>query len=180
MKSVDELRKWANGLSGIWIDPNDHSIIVTTCDDMPPSMDCVSLREHVSGILDGIEREFEDMVRSLTIDAIPATDENMADAGWVRLPVDADGEPWHVGDMTENGNVVNGMTIDFHGWHFTGTRNDIDPAIHRHYVPKPTVEDVLREFYTLAVRGKKAHAEDVDNAALAEYAAKLRLAGDGE
>lgn len=48
MKSVDALRKRADGLSGIWIDPNDHSIIVTTCDDMPPSMNCVSLREHVS------------------------------------------------------------------------------------------------------------------------------------
>lgn len=44
--------------------------------------------------------------------------------------------------------------------------------------PKPTVEDVLREFYTLAVRGKAANANDVDNAVLAEYAAKLRLAGD--
>lgn len=158
MKSVDEIRKWTDGLRGVWIDPNDHSIIVTSCDDMPPSMDCVSLREHVNAILDGIEREVEER--------------------YTPLPIDADGVPWHVGDMTENGNVVNGMTIDFHGWHFTGTRNDIDPAIHRHYVPKPTVEDVLREFYTLAVRGKAANANDVDNAVLAEYAARLRLAGE--
>ena len=177
MKSVDALRKWADGLCGVWIDPNDHSIIVTTCDDMPPSIDCVNLREHVNAILDGIEREHEQYAFA-EIDALPMTDENMSASGWVRLPLDANGVPWHVGDMTENGNVVNGMTIDFHGWHFTGTRNDIDPAIHRHYVPKPTVEDVLLEFYTLAVRGKAARADDVDNAVLAEYAAKLRLAGD--
>lgn len=176
MKSVDALRKWADGLRGVWIDPNDHSIIVTSCDDMPPSMDCVSLREHANGILDEIDREFEDMVRSLTIDAIPATDENMAAAGWVRLPVDVDGVPWRVGDMTENGNVVNGMTIDFHGWHFTGTRNDIDPTIHRHYVPKPTVEDVLREFGA-GWYERMSGPETFDIAGYVErYAARLRLA----
>ena len=94
---------------------------------------------------------------------------------YTALPVDADGIPWHVGDMTENGNVVNGMTIDFHGWHFTGTRNDIDPAIHRHYVPKPTVEDVLREF---VARTQMLGCVEDEYALVAEYAAKLRLAGD--
>ena len=94
---------------------------------------------------------------------------------YTALPVDADGIPWHVGDMTENGNVVNGMTIDFHGWHFTGTRNDIDPAIHRHYVPKPTVEDVLRDY---ASRILIVGCIDEEDELVAEYAAKLRLAGD--
>ena len=94
---------------------------------------------------------------------------------YVDLPIDADGIPWHVGDMTENGNVVNGMTIDFHGWHFTGTRNDIDPAIHWHYVPKPTVEDVLRDY---ASRILIVGCIDEEDELVAEYAAKLRLAGD--
>lgn len=53
---------------------------------------------------------------------------------YVKLPVDADGKPWHVGDMTENKQTVQGMCLNKHGWHFLGTVNDIDPSIHTHYV----------------------------------------------
>lgn len=168
MDSINKLREWVNGLRGAWIDMKDHSLIFTTGDDVPPSMTSVNLREHLNGILDDIEREMTDMVP---------------------LPLDADGVPWRVGDMTDNGNVVNGMTLDFHGWHFTGTRNDIDPTIHRHYVPKPTVEDVLREFaqemnenlgmYTgEAVDADEWH--ETDERTIAEFAKRLRLAGEDE
>lgn len=61
---------------------------------------------------------------------------------YMLLPVDADGVPWHVGDITENGNIVNGICFDRCGCHFSNTRNDIDPSIHRHAKPK-TLEDVL-------------------------------------
>lgn len=64
---------------------------------------------------------------------------------YIELPVDADGVPWHVGDMTENKNIVNGITFDEHGAHFTNTLNDIDPSIHTHFVVR-TVEDVLLDF----------------------------------
>lgn len=65
---------------------------------------------------------------------------------YMELPADADGVPWHIGDMTENGNVVNGITFDRHGAHFTSTLNDIDPSIHTHFKPR-TVEDVLRDYW---------------------------------
>lgn len=61
---------------------------------------------------------------------------------YMKLPVDADGIPWHVGDVTENGNTINAICFDHYGCHFSNTRNDIDPSIHRHAKPK-TLEDVL-------------------------------------
>lgn len=163
MKSVDALRKWADGLRGIWIDPNDHSIIVTTCDDMPPSMDCVSLREHVNGILDGIEREVADMVP---------------------LPMDADGVPIHVGDVMENivcpsvHREVTGVGVEcFYGWDDgNGRYSQFDVACYRHH-HAPTVEDVLREF-ALKVAGEECMTMRTD--VVEEYASKLQLAGDAE
>ena len=181
MKSVDALRKWADGLSCIWIDPNDHSIIVTTCDDMPPSIDCVNLREHVNAILDEIEHDVDDMWHALTIDAKPMTDENMAKSGWVRLPVDADGVPIHVGDVMENivcpsvHREVTGVGVEcFYGWdEGNGRYSQFDVACYRHH-HAPTVEDVLEEF---VARWMETHHDDIP-ALKAEYAAKLRLAGD--
>ena len=64
---------------------------------------------------------------------------------YMELPVDADGAPWHLGDVTENGNRINGMVFDTHGWYFTNTLNDIDPSIHYHAKPR-TIEDVLEDF----------------------------------
>jgi len=114
-------------------------------------------REHI----DEIEREVEDMVP---------------------LPVDADGVPIHVGDVMENivcppvHREVTGVGVEcFYGWdEGNGRYSQFEAACYRHY-HAPTVEDVLREFYVLAVRGKEAHAEDVDADVLTEYAAKLRL-----
>lgn len=117
-------------------------------------------------------------------EAIAADLEN---AGWVRLPKDADGEVIHIGDMmdTEHFGTVEVEGFVHHSVAFYNYSEQ--PAYlcttpvnlcHHHHVP--TVEDVLREFYVLAVRGKEAHAEDVDEAVLAEYAAKLRLADGGE
>ena len=66
---------------------------------------------------------------------------------YIALPKDADGKSWHLGDITENGNRVNGMTFDSHGWHFANTLNDIDPSIHRHVKPDP-LKELLDEFAT--------------------------------
>ena len=92
---------------------------------------------------------------------------------YVELPKDADGEVWHIGDRTESGQTIEAMGLNKHGWHFVGTVNEIDPAIHRHY-HAPTVEDVLREF-ALAVC--KDDALTIRRDVVDEYAAKLRLAG---
>lgn len=63
---------------------------------------------------------------------------------YMELPCDADGVPWHIGDVTENGNTVNAICFDSHGCHFHNTRNDIDPSMHTHSKPR-TIEDVLRD-----------------------------------
>jgi hypothetical protein len=108
----------------------------------------------------------------------------MAEHGWVKLPVDADGVTWNIGDRTESGQVVYKLYLDKHGWSFYGLVNDIDPAIHRHY-HAPTVEDVLREFARVGIRigskdgieaGKFTFYPDEDM--VAEYASKLRLRED--
>lgn len=155
MKSVDALRKWADGLSGVWIDPNDHSIIVTTCDDMPPSMDCVSLRDHINGILDGIEREVADMVP---------------------LPVDADGVPIHVGDMLDGyGKTIEVVEIRYgrSGWVLISRDGngyaDTFAFTHHH---APTVEDVLREFID---SWSDTEGREDERRVMDEYAAKLQL-----
>ena len=104
---------------------------------------------------------------------------------WVRLPLDADGEPIHVGDEMcgygwPNGGVycraiVNEVTIlvgpqdgayrDWLMWAANECR-------HHH---KPTIEDVLTEFLD-AYQQYEGDGYDV----VAEYAAKLRLAeGEG-
>ena len=112
--------------------------------------------------------------------------------GWIRLPVDADGVPIHVGDMMCNTHKdgfmakrVTGLCVHSSGrwtvevdeaklrWH------DADKL--HHYTP-PTVEDVLREFASDiadVLGGDDFRLEDNDEL-FAEYAAKLRLAGEGE
>lgn len=95
------------------------------------------------------------------------------DERYIELPVDKDGVPWHVGDVTENGNTVNGMTIDRNGWFFTNTVNDIDPSIHCHRAQ--TVENVLREFAERVCNS--GHQWGLDAAdTIAEFASKLRMA----
>ena len=107
--------------------------------------------------------------------------------GWVRLPIDADGVPIHVGDVVTMQLLFDGeskpLVVDrmelSHGrdgdlWCIAldtdkGCWNQ--PSLMRHYTP-PTVEDVLDEF---VARWMDTHHDDLP-ALKAEYAAKLRLA----
>lgn len=106
---------------------------------------------------------------------------DMSDAEWIRLPVDADGVPIHVGDVME---WPDGETFDVIGigdgvlfytesecdgpaeWTGTSTKR------HHH---APTVEDVLTEFGI-----DWEHESDCEDRAalLKEYAAKLQLRED--
>ena len=107
--------------------------------------------------------------------------------GWVKLPVDADGVPIHVGDkmvfIDLNGNTSEPFIVDgfesLDMWlvrYEDGHRYTASPAHTRHH-HELTVEDVLREFFSRYVTTKP---KDEDDAIIAEYAAKLRLAGEGE
>ena len=161
MKSVDKLRNWADGLRCVWIDQNDHSIIVTTCDDMPPSIDCVNLREHVNGILDGIEREAADMVP---------------------LPLDADGVPIHIGDVMDGySKTIEVMELRYgrSGWVIVSRDGNayVDCAAFTHHHAQ-TIEDVLREFAEKITDSQIPGMHPTYEEAIAEYAAKLTLRGD--
>ena len=131
--------------------------------------------QEIRAIADRIDAEYErTMAAAALIAGVPMTDENMAEHGWVKLPVDAEGKPWNIGDFTESGQLVYKMYLDVHGWSFYGLVNDIDPSIHRHY-HKPTVEDVLRELVDEWVMASSTEDEE---AAIAECAKKLQLRGD--
>lgn len=105
--------------------------------------------------------------------------------GWVRLPLDADGEYIHVGDVMENivcpsvHREVTGVGVEcFYGWDDgNGRYSQFAATCYRHH-HVPTVEDVLTEF-SCVLMGKREFDGDVTEA-IAEYAAKLRLAGDAE
>jgi hypothetical protein len=99
------------------------------------------------------------------------SNEYLAEQGLMRLPVDADGEPIHVGDMMRwtDGAAFNVVGVG-NGVFFY---NDCDgawctSASDKTHYHKPTVEDVLREFGD-EVR-QCCDTEDT----IAEYAARLR------
>lgn len=106
----------------------------------------------------------------------------MAEHGWIRLPVDADGVPIHVGDVMEwcdpDGEVTVTCEVDavgvecFFAWDGANCRYAQKCAnVYRHH-HEPTVEDVLREFADEVRRC----CDTADT--IAEYAAKLRLKED--
>lgn len=107
----------------------------------------------------------------------------MLEREYVRLPVDADGVPIHVGERVQlignDPSTVSHMSLADDGWRVyvkydggIGTGSG-EPKRIRHY-HAPTVEDVLTEFAAkLIERGELTNG---GAQTIAEYAAKLRLA----
>ena len=153
-----------------------------------------STKETRRAIADHIDAEHEMATSEFwqKINAVPATDENMAERGWVRLPKDADGEYIHVGDVMECTEplhpdvpkvfTVQRISLESDRWTLVAYPASYRPESCRHH-KQPTVEDVLQEFAEKYAFYKevgihpdlKAHEE-----VLRQYAAKLRLAGEGE
>ena len=111
----------------------------------------------------------------------------MAEHGWVKLPVDADGVPIRVGDVMEerSGHTFEVASLMAFGgsdnWlvlsdarNFSSFR---EPHDLRHY-HEPTVEDVLRELLSKYDELRLGPSAFDPFELMAEYAAKLRLAGD--
>lgn len=171
MKSIDRLREYVTGPARCGI-----------------SHIC---EKNILKNLDSIEQEVKEMQRALTIDMQPMTDENMAEHGWVRLPVDAEGEVIHIGELVDEklpfGGYAPPAPIDTmelsrgasgYRWMVkldAENRALVSPKLLRHH-HAPTVEDVLREFAAkLCIRdGFPTATEET----FAEYAAKLTLRGD--
>lgn len=134
--------------------------------------------EELLAIADRIDEAHERMYKALTIGMEPMTEENMARDGWVKLPVDADGVPIHVGDELTNGTdlpaKVRCMVLDESGW-MVSTRElrgyGVLPATLRHVKPD-SWEGIIADAAKLA-RG--------DNAAVMELVERCRrLAGEAE
>ena len=169
MESIDRLREYVDGNSYI-------NEVTASC---------------ICSLLDTIEQEVGEMQRALTIDAKPMTDENMAEHGWVRLPVSDDGNVLYIGDLVDEklpfGGYAAPAPIDTmelsrgasgYGWMVkldAENRALINPKLLRHH-RAPTVEDVLREF--AAEVETAGGVMELPDATLAEYAAKLALRGD--
>ncbi|MEE1210295.1 MAG: hypothetical protein U0K60_09685 [Parafannyhessea umbonata] len=109
--------------------------------------------------------------------------------GLVRMPVDADGVPIHVGDVMEwpygNGEFIvegiGGNTL----FYIDKDSNECEwtAAGDKRHHHAPTVEDVLREFadevWNRCCEGATASDSGIDGL-VAECAAKLQLAGEDE
>ena len=125
----------------------------------------------------------------------------MAEHGWVKLPVDADGVPIHVGDEMECGDgtvfTVERISLYEFGWRCDGegidangykcTAHALPDCCHHHHAS--TVEDLLQKFGEKMAENKSMYISNVwdmdewcaaDRDTIAEYAKKLRLAGDAE
>ena len=105
---------------------------------------------------------------------------------YVKLPVDADGVPIRVGDVMEGEKIGGGFSEPFEVVGYIMSNGELEPMdehkcprkhVYLHHHHELTVEDVLREFFSRYVTTKP---KDEDDAIIAEYAAKLRLAGDAE
>jgi hypothetical protein len=115
----------------------------------------------------------------------------MAEHGWVRGPLDADGKMWRSGDMSDsNWGVIEGIAYEDGRWLISGhdTSAPWVPADSIRHYHEPTVEDVLRDVVTLCHNTWKEespfHFYDVDDVMksgnIAEFISRLRLAGDAE
>ena len=170
MSITDELREWAHGFNGPW-KRNEVALLA---------------------IAGRIDAEHERVVRERRRSCVYYDPErhycschDFGVSGYVELPKDADGEYIHIGDVMEwidlEGKVSVTCTAEavgvdaFIAWDKANGRYAQKCATaYRHY-HAPTVEDVLREFFSRYVTTKP---KDEDDAILAEYAAKLRLAGE--
>ncbi len=134
-----------------------------------------------SALADRIDAEHDEAIQQVMMsEGVPATEENMAEFGWVRLPKDADGEYIHIGDVMEwptTNETFEVVGIGDGTLFYVEDGNEkadwTGASTKRHY-HAPTVEDVLREFMDVMLGTPSKDAA----ARIAEYAAKLQLKED--
>ena len=184
MNITEELRKYANELDTAASMMSEHGF-------SPVAM-------KLTAIADRIDAEHESACAEAYGNGVMSVPIALDESAWVKLPKDADGEYIRVGERVQlignDPGTVTHMSLADDGWRVyvkydggIGTGSG-EPKRIRHY-HAPTVEDVLREFaqemsenlgmYT----GEAIDADewrDADAKTIAEYAAKLRLAGDDE
>ena len=163
MSITDELREYADRLSDEAARKSEHGF-------SPVAM-------KLEGIADRIDAEHEKAEQDL-IDANNQM-EQLCECS-IRLPVDADGVPIHIGAVMEwcdSGETltVEGIGRDVLFYIADGETAEWTAARNKRHHHEPTVEDVLQKLLEQAVGYSDAHTTVALNA-IAEYAAKLRLA----
>ena len=116
-----------------------------------------------------------------TYDVVTAIADRI-DAEMVELPKSADGETIHIGDVMEwdNGTfTVHELKVTEDGWTTWDEQHGYTVHTDETHHHEPTVEDVLIKMLEKAVGYSDAHTTVALNA-IAEYAAKLRLADNGK
>lgn len=145
-------------------------------------------RVDLERIADRIDAAHERALVSSYFDGVFSNGE-LAENGFIRLPVDADGEVIHVGDMIERGksrgHVIALMLCEYPkkwsgGLHWAVQLEGeqaptvLDAFFHHYHAP--TVEDVLCELLSEYREGGCT----LEESRLSEYADKLRLADEKE
>ena len=185
VKSVtQELREWAGGgtlRAGMsWRTARDQALAIA--DRIDAEHEAKVAYWQGASYKDGYDEGF-----ASADDWLAQHEDAMAEHGWVKLPVDADGETIHIGDVMEWCDSGETLTVEGIGsdalFYIDGENAEWTAARNkRHHVP--TVEDVLREFTDAILEwsGKSGTVAEVGtwSDVAADFAAKLQLRGDGE
>lgn len=178
MSITDELRKWAKRYK------NSHDAWSGIGDDLDQIADFIDAEHEakVSYWQDASYKDGYDEGFASADDWLGQHEDAMAEHGWVRGPLDADGKMWRSGDMSDsNWGVIEGIAYEDGRWLVSGhdTSAPWVPADSIRHYHAPTVEDVLREFADI-VRKERVELATISESTIAEFAAKLRLAeGEG-
>lgn len=164
MSITDELRKEARGFGR-------HAYTA-------PQADCLTA---IADRIDERHREECEERYAAGVESVPiALDKSQ----WVKLPVDDDGVPIRIGDTMEwfDGSTAEVIGIGDGVFFYVEDGEDCADwtvaSTKRHHVT--TVENVLREFAEKIIDSQIPSMHPTYEEAIAEYAAKLRLAGDAE
>jgi hypothetical protein len=193
MRSIDNLREYA--LTAASVNATTRAVLAGYIDEIEREVEELRDRDYRNGREDADGAvEFADRLKA-AVDK--REDVTLWGVDYTPVPVDAEGVPIHVGDVMEadNGTTFEVEHISLYQWGWrcigegtdrsgvTCTAHAIPDGCRHHHAP--TVEDVLREFAHVGIRiaakhGIKAGEIDfyADEEAIAEFAAKLRLAGE--
>lgn len=174
MESINALRTYVDGNS--YINEVTASCICSLLDGIEREVKC----ERTAAYNAGYDAGFVD--DNYDADATAQHEDAMAERGWVRLPVDAGGVPIHVGDVLTDGEytfVVDELAAFGDGsWSIRNEDGNAWAACDVTHHRAPTIEDVLREFAEKVTDSQIPGVHPTYEETIAEYAAKLRLAGD--
>ena len=182
--AVDRLREYVANAPASSMGEMARAIVRNYCDAIEREVEEAREREYQSGREDAEgAAEFADR---LCRAAERREDVTLWGVDYTPLPEDADGVPIHVGDVMEwmaGGTfevvgIGNGCTLYYLDTYDDGTVGVEWTATgdKRHHPHAPTVEDLLRE-YAIKCEDSGNAGPEVKRLA-AEYAAKLRMAGD--